>query len=187
MDFEAIIASVSYMPAESLRKLKDIAFPIHLPKGHLLFQSNKLKRDIYFLSNGIARVYYYHKSTDVTLCFCTEGDALISLKSYIANEPGYENIELLEPCELYHLKAEKLLSLYAQDGYVANWGRKLAEHELLKTEKRFMAMQFKTASERYAELMADHPQLLLRVQLGYIASYLGVNQVTLSRIRGEKK
>ncbi|WP_353181761.1 Crp/Fnr family transcriptional regulator [Parapedobacter lycopersici] len=185
MHIDTLFTNVLDIPAESLQKIRGIATLVKFPKGHLLFRAGKLERDLYFVVKGIARVYYHHHANEVTLCFGAEGEALISLKSYITDQPGYENIELLEPCELIQLKTADLQHLYATDIHLANWGRKLAEQELIKTEERLMSRQFKTATARYSELMTHHPHLLLRVQLGHIASYLGVNQVTLSRIRAD--
>lgn len=185
MDIHAIIAGIAPLPSTSAHGLTAIAHPVALRKGHLLFRADKLERDIYLISQGLARVYYHHGGNEVTLCFGIEGDALISLKSYIQHRPGYEHIELLEASELYRLKITDLHQLYTRDIHIANWGRKLAEQELIKTEERLMSRQFKTAAERYQELIQNQPILLQRVQLGYIASYLGISQVTLSRIRAE--
>lgn len=187
MDIESIITNTATLSIEALHKLTAITRHIHLPKGQLLFHADKIEKNIYFISKGIARVYYYLKASEVTLCFATEGEALISLKSYVENKPGYENIELLAACELYQLKTSDLLRLYQEDTEIANWGRKLIEQEWLKTEATLMSRQFKTALERYTELIEIHPQLLLRVPLRHIASYLGVSQVTLSRIRAQVK
>ena len=77
--------------------------------------------------------------------------------------------------------------LFSEDIHIANWGRKFAEQELMKTEKRLIAQQFKTATERYQDLIDNSPELLQRVQLSYIASYLGITQVSLSRIRANLK
>ncbi len=183
----AILTRTFAIPRDSLARLTDIVRIIDRPKGHLLFGAGKLERDIYFMVRGIARVYYYHGDHTATLCFSNEGEALISLKSYIENQPGYENIELLEPCRLLQLKTADLNKLYTSDIHIANWGRRLAELELIKAEGRLMSNLFNTASERYRELMQKQPQLLQRVQLGHIASYLGISQVTLSRIRAEVK
>ncbi len=185
LDIHEIIARTLDIPTDSLRKITDIAQPIELPKGHLLFHAGKLEHDIYFMARGIASIYYFHEANKVILCFNSEGDALISLKSYIQHRPGYEHVELLEPSRLFHLKTADLHRLYASDIHIANWGRKLAELELIKAEEQLMSKLFKTASERYNELIQTQPTLLQRVPLGSIASYLGISQVTLSRIRAE--
>ena len=109
------------------------------------------------------------------------------MRSYVEELPGYEDIELLEACELYELKTEQLQHLFEEDIHIANWGRKFAEQELIKTEERLIQRQFRTASDRYKELLLNHPDLIQRIQLGHIASYLGITQVSLSRIRAELK
>lgn len=69
----------------------------------------------------------------------------------------------------------------------ANWGRKFAETEFLQTEERLISLLFTTASERYRELLKDNPDLLQRMPLECLASYLGITPVSLSRIRAKLK
>ena len=78
---------------------------------------------------------------------------------------------------------ERLQELYLNDIHIANWGRRYAECACIKSEKLFIARQFKTSLERYRELIGEYPDIVQRVQLGIIASYLGISQVSLSRIR----
>jgi CRP-like cAMP-binding protein len=159
----------------------------HYPKGHLLVREGKIEKTVYFLEEGIARVFFQKDGSEVTFCFCQEGDALLSLNSYFGNKPGYESIELLENAAVYKISQDVLQQLYETDITLANWGRKFAENEFIKADERFMAQQFKTASERYADFLACFPNIARRVQLGHIASYLGISQVSLSRIRAEMK
>lgn len=91
----------------------------------------------------------------------------------------------MENCDLYELKRKDLRVLLNEDIQITNWARKFAELELIKTEERFISRQFRTAKERYQEILKDHPELIQCVQLAYIASYLGITQVSLSRIRAE--
>lgn len=104
----------------------------------------------------------------------------------MANEKGYEDIELLENCDLYELRASDLQQLFNKDIHIGNFGRRFAKKELVKTEERLISMQIRTASERYKELLKSSPDIVQRVQC-YIASYLGITQVSLSRIRAEIK
>lgn len=88
---------------------------------------------------------------------------------------------------MYELNTEHLQELFKTDIHIANWGWKFAEQELIKVEERFIFRQCRTAMERYKELMASDPELLQRAQLGHIGSYLGMTQVSLSRIRSGLK
>lgn len=185
MDIAAIINKVYPLPEEALSKMTGLMEHIQLPKGHLLIRADKIERQLYFIEKGIVRAYANPAETDITFWFGKEQDIIISMKSYIDGQPGYEHIELLEDCDLYALHTDALQQLFSSDIHISNWGRKFAEQELIKTEERLISRQFKTATERYQELLRHHPDLLQRVQLGYIASYLGITQVSLSRIRAE--
>lgn len=175
------------LPETSFNLLTGLLEKVELGKGHILFQEGRIKHDIYFIEKGIARAYCNQGDTELTFWFGMEGDFIFSYNSYIHNRPGYETVELLEDAVLYKTTTPALLQLFLTDNALANWGRKLAEQELVKTEERFISRQFKTAAERYQELLEKTPELLQRVQLSHIASYLGVTQVTLSRIRAERR
>lgn len=160
---------------------------VELLKGNQIISAGKIERSLYFIENGVARAYVDGKENRITFWFGMEGDIILSYHSYIHNTPGYENIELLENCKLYELKTEALSALYNTHTELANWGRKLAELLLIKTEESYIGRLFKPAKERYIDLLQTDPLLIQRIPLGHIASYLGVTQVTLSRIRAEIK
>lgn len=187
MDFDDIITRLNLLPESSKKTLELMATLVSYPKGYLLLKANRVEKSIYFVKKGVVRAYSDSKSSQVTFWFGAEGAPVLSMKSYISDEKSYENIELLEDCELYKFNIPQLKEAYQQDIHLANWGRKLAEHELVKAEERLIDMQFKTANERYHQFVKDQPQLLLRIQLGYIASYLGMSQVSLSRIRAGQR
>ena len=164
-----------------LRELKRV----ELPKNHVIIREGKIETSLYFIEKGIARAYLDGTDQRITCWFGMEGDVMLSYNSYINHTPGYENIELLEDSVVYELNTFVLNQLYLEQPSLANWGRKLAELELINTEERYIARLFKTAKQRYNELLLRYPSLILRIPLGHIASYLGVSQVTLSRIRAE--
>ncbi|RQO31448.1 Crp/Fnr family transcriptional regulator [Taibaiella sp. KBW10] len=187
MSITAIIQKTYVLPDSALHKVERLAEHMLLPKGHLLLRADKIEHQMYFIEKGIVRAYANPDDTDITFWFGKEQDIIISMKSYVDGAAGYEHIELLEDCSLYRIHTSSLQQLFETDIHISNWGRKFAEQELIKTEERLISRQFKTAKERYQELLHNHPDLLQRVQLGHIASYLGITQVSLSRIRAEIK
>ncbi|MFC0426054.1 Crp/Fnr family transcriptional regulator [Chryseobacterium scophthalmum] len=187
MNIKEIIDTIYSLPQTSKESLVQHISEVNYPKGLCLMEANKVIPYIYFLKKGIVRAYASTENNDITFWFGTEGEPVVSMKSYVDEKPGYENIELLEDCEFYRLETEKLKNLYHEDIHIANWGRKFAERELVKTEELIISRQYKTALERYKDLLKEKPYLLQRVQLGHIASYLGITQVSLSRIRAEIK
>ncbi|GGF31541.1 Crp/Fnr family transcriptional regulator [Echinicola rosea] len=148
-----------------------------------IIQEGKTERSSYLIINGCVKAHLNHDGKEVTFWFGFEGDLLFSYNSKILNSPGYESITTLEKCQLWEIKNEKLDQCCQESLEIANWWRKLIELELLKTERRLIDRQIKTATQRYHELVCEHPQILQRISLGHIASYLGISQVSLSRIR----
>ncbi|UYQ95712.1 Crp/Fnr family transcriptional regulator [Chitinophaga horti] len=185
MILDAILNNVYRLPAPALQALKGIIRETEYPKCTLLIRANKVEDRIYFIKKGIARAFATRQERDVTFWFGKEGDVLLSMRSYVDQQPGYENITLIEDCFLFELHTPDLMQLYKTDIDIANWGRKFAERELIKTERRLINLQIGTAKQRYEELLAENPTLVQRVPVGYIASYLGISAVSLSRIRAE--
>ncbi|MDM1138521.1 Crp/Fnr family transcriptional regulator [Empedobacter sp. R132-2] len=183
MNIDQILDKIYPLSAKSKLVLKENIIEVSFPKHLIIIRADKVEKNIYFIKKGIARTFSTIDDNEITFSFGKEGDTIASLKSYIANQKGYENIELLEDCELYELNTENLQNLFNESIEIANWGRKFAEQELIKAEERLISRQFGTATERYNELLKNYPDLIQRVQLGHIASYLGITQVSLSRIR----
>ncbi|WP_442589588.1 Crp/Fnr family transcriptional regulator [Pedobacter sp. AW31-3R] len=154
-------------------------------KNEVIIRANKVEPYLYFIEKGAAMAFSEGIDNKVIFWFGFEGDIMMSYNSYVNQTPGYENIELLEDSVVYELRTDILIDLYNSHTALSNWGRKLAELELIKTEERYIATLFKSAAVRYQELLQHYPSLIKRVQLGHIASYLGITQVTLSRIRSE--
>ena len=185
MNIDQILDHIHPLPESSKLALKTCITEVSHPKGHILLRADKIETSVYFIKKGIVRAYADSADNEITFWFGKEGDTVISMKSYVENQKGYENIALLEDSELYKLRIDDLRKLFHEDIHMANWGRKFAEQELIKTEGRLISRQFRTATERYKELLQVNPDLIQRVQLGHIASYLVITQVSLSRIRAE--
>ncbi|KYG71564.1 Crp/Fnr family transcriptional regulator [Roseivirga echinicomitans] len=183
MHIEQIIDNIYPIHPVSKAKLLDLFTEVRLPKQSIVLKANRVESKLLFIKKGIVRAFVAQPEGEVTFWFGKEGDVVLSMKSYVKGLPAYESIELLEDSQLYEIQSERLQKLFDQDVHIANWGRKLAEQELIKTEERLISRQFKTASERYMELLNQNPDLLQRVLLKHIASYLGITQVSLSRIR----
>lgn len=183
MNIEQILDKIYPLSESSKLMLKENIVEVNFPKYHIIIHADKIEKNIYFIKKGIARTFYSSADREITFSFGKEGDSIISLESYIANQKGYENIELLEDCDLYKINIESLQNIFNINIEIANWGRKFAEKELIKAERRHISRHLGTATERYKELLADSPDLIKRVQLTHLSSYLGVTPVSLSRIR----
>lgn len=180
------ILLISSLTDYSLDLLLSCGELVQYPKGHVLIEQGTVGHDIYILTEGIIRAYTTQKGEEVTFWIGEEGCIACSMRNYVEQQPGYETIELLEDCTLYRIRMGDLDQLYKENIEIANWGRKFIEKEVMKVENRLISHQFRTAKERYDELISKYPRLLQRVPLRIIASYLGITQVSLSRIRAQK-
>ena len=185
MDIKNIINNIYSLPEDSIQSLLTNVTKMIYPKGSHLIEAGVVESDIFFVAQGIVRAYIPMEGRNITFWIGTEGATVVSLKSYVNNEPGYETVECMENTMIYILKRSVLEYLFLQDINIANWGRKFAEMEFLQTEERFIPLLFTTAAERYEELLKKQPHLFLRIPLECLASYLGITPVSLSRIRAK--
>lgn len=187
MTLPDILQATYPLPPASLAKMVALAEYVELPKGTILFRDDTLAHHLYVLQRGLVRVYARRADREVTFWFSEAGAVLVSIRGYTEQAVSYETMELLEDSGLFRLHMAALQQLYRTDVHLANWGRVLVERVWQQTEQQLIARQFRTAEERYADLLQQSPHLLHRVALGHIASYLGITQVTLSRVRAKRK
>lgn len=158
---------------------------LELPKNAFLVEEGRTCNHMYFLEKGSLRGFYNLDGKEVTYWFGFENNFVTSFYSFISRKPSFENIQLLEDCTLWSLSYEELQELYNLHPEIERLGRLSHEKYYLMLEDRFVSNHFKDARERYEMLMESSPHILRRVPLGYIASYLGISQETLSRIRSK--
>lgn len=187
INFPEIINSIYRLPQTSLDKLKSLATEVEYPKRFLLFKQNRKETKTYAIKKGIVRAYAYKEDKEVTFWLGKEGDWVFPMQSLFIGLEEYSTVELLEDCIFYEINLKQLQTLYDTDIHLANWGRKYAEYACIQSEKLFIGRQFKTSAERYRELTDSFPDITQRVPLGIIASYLGISQVNLSRIRAKMR
>ena len=108
---------------------------------------------------------------------------ILSMNGYMYSSAGYENVELLEECDLLKISNRVLNQLFEENTELANWGRRMSDIAVMRLEKLFMERYFMSAAARYHLLVEREPEILQKVPLRHIASFLGISQVSLSRIR----
>lgn len=149
-----------------------------------LLSAGENSNTIYFIVAGGARVYYLDKDGKQTnTWFLFENELLISVYGFFTGQPSFEYIETLEDASLIVVKRDKLDEMYLQFMEFNFIGRKLTEYYYIRNEIQANDLRMLSAKQRYEQLLKRNPQLFQRVSLGHIASYLGISQETLSRIR----
>lgn len=156
-----------------------------LDKGQELIHNGAYCSNIYFLESGLLRGYYYQDDKEITNWLAAEGEFATNFYAFITKVHSSETIEALEDCELIELPYSNLQQLYIDFPETERLGRILTENYYIRLEERLLSLRFTTAKERYDNLVKNKPSLILRANLGHIASYLGITQETLSRIRAK--
>ncbi len=149
---------------------------------HLLKQGQTLS-SYFLIEKGLIRGYFYSNHKEVNAWFGIENEVYASILPVYANLPSLENIQFLEDSIVYSIAVDDLNELYQLYPELNLIGRKIAEEVCMILEERINSLHTESATERYQWLISKYPYLLRRVSLGHIASYLGITQETLSRIR----
>jgi CRP-like cAMP-binding protein len=171
---------------EAEEAIDDISKIVHIKKNSDLQPIGHTCRTIYFINKGVARIYYYKDGNDITESFSFENNIIARVESLFSGIPSRKAIQALEDTELVAIDSTGLFKLYDAFPEIERLFRKIFESGYVETVHRIEGIQFHTAEERYAALLKEAPDVLKRVPLKYIASYLGVTQVSLSRIRAAR-
>ncbi|WP_284462723.1 Crp/Fnr family transcriptional regulator [Chryseobacterium sp.] len=143
-------------------------------------------REVAFIKSGIFRSFYLSDDgKDMTYCFRFPNTLMAAYSSFISGSLSKENMQAINDAELLVLKKESMDAIVQDD---LNWTKFLkiiAEQEYLELENRFFQLQRDSASQRYTALLENYPDYIQKIPLQYLASYLGITQRHLSRIRKE--
>jgi CRP-like cAMP-binding protein len=155
-------------------------------KREYLLKAGHLCRSICFISKGLLRCFYLKDEQEVCSWFMKEGDVIVSVESFFFQKESYESIQAIEDCEVYCIEYSQLEHIYRTFPEFNFISRVMLQKYYTLSEQRLYSLRMQRSQERYEHLMQHHAELILRVPAKYIASYLGISEETLSRIRSKK-
>lgn len=158
-----------------------------LAKGAHFLRIGEVSRYIGFVNHGSLRMYYLADGKEVNIRFFLPNDYAACYQSLLFGEPSRYGIEAMEPCELVTFDNGTMEKAYAQSHRWERFGRRVAEQLFMQAERKIEYLLFMNAEDRYRQLLAEQPQVFSHVPLYHIASYLGVERETLSRLRNKIK
>ena len=170
---------------EELKVLENIMLVGHIDKNTIIQQPGTTCKTIYFVSTGVARIFYWKEDQDITEHFAFNDNIIIRAESLFQNQPTHKGIQSITPVHLISINADELFNLFPAYPNIERLFYKIIVQEYLQANKRIESLQLQTAQERYHHLMKE-TELVQLIPLKYIASYLGITQVSLSRIRGQR-
>lgn len=155
-------------------------------KKEMLLEAGNHSDTVYFVYEGLVHIYYIKEEKEITNWFIKENMMFAATYSILTGEKNYSNYETLEDTFVLKIKYSVLESFYNKYHSLEHLGRKIIETYYGAFMKKTFDVLFLSADERYNLFIKDQYDLLNRVPLRYIASFLGVTQETLSRLRAKQ-
>ena len=184
-DFIDFINNKVRLPEEAKQDvLKEIA-EIAVPKNHFLLKQGMIPHHVWYIVEGSIRVFYEHDDKEVTSWIYNEGQPVTAFGCFFSQVPSYDYIQCTEDCKLVRISYDSLQTLYKIHPKMQEFGRLWMEEMVYILDNFFKGFMFMSAKEKYDLLLSYFPDVTQRVNLGHIASFLGISQETLSRVRNK--
>jgi CRP-like cAMP-binding protein len=159
---------------------------LSVPPKTILLEEGKVADRMYLIRKGCLRLFFNNEGRDITFQFFFEGDFVASFDSLYQRTPSLFSLESIEPAELSVMKREDFFRNLGQKPAL----RQIYEEKIIERfhvyQRLFLSRIKNTPQQRYEELLKEHPSIIQRIPQHYIASYLGITSVSLSRIRNRR-
>ena len=163
-----------------LEKVESLTFK----KGEVILKGGEICKYLFIVENGLLRNFYYDgKGNDITHWFAKEKMIITAPESFFNQEKSFFNIEAIEDTRVIAIRFEVLEKAFEGSKAIERFGRILTTQIMITLGRKIIDLQTKNAEARYNEVIENYPDIFRRVNLGHIASYLGMTQQSLSRIR----
>ena len=168
---------------EVLKTFAEILVPEKYKKGERILDEGQVCDSLYFIDKGMTRQFYFKYDKDLTEHIGYEDAIIVCLESYFNEEPTKLMIEALEPTIAWKINKNEIVHLASINSEIGTLYRRIFENSLITSQRKADTLRFEPANERYNKLMQQHPEILKRAPLIYIASLLQMTPETLSRVR----
>lgn len=152
----------------------------------ILLKEGEIAGQMYFINSGCIRSWLNKEGREITLQFFFEEESVTALESFLNQTLSPIYIETVEACDVYVIKREDFLRSLDNER-IRNWFYETAIKKLIIHGNRLISLLKNKPAERYRQLLVDHPNIIKRIPQHYVASYLGITSVSLSRIRNRLK
>lgn len=158
----------------------------YVSKGAFLFEAGGPANEIAYVQSGVLRMFYLtEEGKEINNHFFLEGDYATSYLDFLKDRESRYSIQALEDCELLTFDGAALNAAYDQSKNWERFGRIIAESVFATATNRFESFLFQSAKERYLSMLDNYPLFIKKIPLYHLASYIGVERESLSRIRKE--
>lgn len=169
-----------------IEKISNYHEKVSFKKGEFLLKEGKTANEYFLLEKGLIRAFVNDfDNNEITTEFFCENEIVIVPSSLFQRIPSKENLQALTDCVLWKIDFDKSQELFHSIEGMKEWGRAWFTFQLFTLKQRSLEMITETAKNRYLKLMKEKPQILQNAPLKQIATFLGITDTSLSRIRKE--
>jgi CRP-like cAMP-binding protein len=184
--FQKLFANVSQfvpLPEEEFREITPSFKLRQLKKKDHLLVTGSLCTEVFYVLKGGLRLYYAKDGSEQSIDFFFEDSWFTDFESWLTKKPSTLGLDALEDCEIISIPFRDLYTLYDLYPKLERIGRLIAEQTIIRICNRNNSLLADSPQDRYVKLLEEHPNVIDRVPQYYIASYLGIEPESLSRIR----
>ena len=160
-----------------------IVEPVTYPKNECLIQAGQVENYIYYIVDGMVRLFLNDDGKDISLDFSFSNDFVSAYSSFLTGKPTAFTVQALTEVQALRFSRTNLLTLYDQSHRAERIGRLIAEQAFLQKTSREVQFLTSTAKQRYVQLLEQNPVFVQKISVRHLASYLGIEPESLSRIR----
>jgi len=160
--------------------------PKEITKNNFLLKEGRVSDEYFFLENGFIRAFANDiEGNDVTTNFYSNCQVVFEVSSFFNRTASKENFQAIVDCEGWYITYEQLNNLFHSMHEFRDFGRSILVKGFSSLKVRMLSMITETAEQRYDTLLKTNPEIFQQAALKHIASYLGITDTSLSRIRKE--
>lgn len=174
------------LSGDDLEKIGAAHEKTEIEKGRILLKEGEVANEYYILQSGLVRAFVQdYDGNEITTEFFVGGEIVIVPSSLFRRTPSQETLTAVTDVVLWGIGFERFQTLYHSIPGFSEWGRLWFTQQLFNMKQRSLDMITATATSRYLKLMREKPQIIQHVPLKQVASFLGITDTSLSRIRKE--
>ena len=171
---------------QAAEEIANTFYPKEIKKNDFLLKSGKICNEYFFLENGFIRAFANDiEGNDITTNFYSSGQVVFEVSSFFNRTISKENFQAIIDCEGWYITYEQLNDLFHSMHDFRDFGRSILVKGFSSLKIRMLSMITETAEQRYDTLLKTNPEIFQQAALKHIASYLGITDTSLSRIRKE--
>ncbi len=170
--------------AEDIKVIAKAHQKIEIAKGSFLLKEGEIANEYFLLEKGLVRAFVHdYNNNEITTEFFVENEIVIVPASLFQRNPSQENLQAVTDCVLWKISFENFQHLFHSVSGFSEWGRLWFTTQVFSLKQKSLDIVTETATNRYLKLFKEKPQIIQNAPLKQIASFLGITDTSLSRIR----